>query len=165
MYLAPRGATHRGERKDMRFQSFGDRYIIRLESGESVVETLQEFLRAEQVGFGNLSAAGALEWIRLAYWNAGTRQYEYHEVHEQLEVVSFQGNASWKDGEPRLHLHGAVARRDLSVLGGHIVEARAHPTMEVWLRAEEIQTIRKRDQASGLDLLDLPERPRLRRAA
>lgn len=149
----------------MRFQRFGDRYILRLESGEPVLETLKEFLRSEQIGFGNLSAAGALQWVRLAYWNPDTRQYEYREVEEQLEVVSFQGNASWQDGEPKLHLHGALGRRDFSVLGGHIDDARVHPTLEIWLRAEEIQAVRKRDETTGLDLLDLPERFRWAKAA
>jgi hypothetical protein len=43
-------------------------------------------------------------------------------------------------------------------LGGHIEDARVHPTLEVWLRAEEIPVPRTRDDDSGLDLLDLPLR-------
>jgi predicted DNA-binding protein with PD1-like motif len=140
----------------MRFQRFGDRYIVRLESGESVIEGLTAFLRDEHIEFANLSAAGAVQWVRLGYWNAETRAYEYRDVDEQLEVVSFQGNASLKDGRPFLHLHGVFGRRDFSVLGGHIKEARVHPTLEVWLRTETIAVRRARDETSGLDLLDLP---------
>ena len=142
----------------MRFQKFGDRYIVRLESGEPVIESLTGFLRDERIEFANLSAAGAVRWVHLGYWNAETRAYEYREVAEQLEVVSFQGNGSLKDGEPFLHLHGVFGRRDFSVLGGHIKEARVHPTLEVWLRTEDIAVRRAKDQASGLDLLDLPTR-------
>ena len=149
----------------MRFESFGNRYIIRLEKGEEVVETLKRFLASEGIGFGNFSAAGALQWIRLAYWNPTTRQYEYREMEEQLEVVSFQGNASRVDGDPHLHLHGAFGRKDFTVVGGHVKEARVNPTLEVWLRAEEIEVERKRDQDTGLELLDLPDRPRQGRAA
>jgi predicted DNA-binding protein with PD1-like motif len=43
------------------------------------------------------------------------------------------------------------------VLGGHIKEARVHPTLEVWLRAEDVPVRRAHDAASGLDLLDLPD--------
>jgi predicted DNA-binding protein with PD1-like motif len=143
----------------VRFQQFGDRYIVRLESGEPLIESLTAFLREQGVDFANLSAAGAVQWVRLAYWNAETKAYEQHEFPEQLEVVSFQGNSSLKDGAPFLHLHGVFGRRDFSVIGGHIKEARVHPTLEVWLRAESIPVCRVRDQASGLDLLDLPERP------
>lgn len=143
----------------MRFQRFGDRYIVRLASGESVIETLTGFLRSERIEFANLSAAGAVSWVRLGYWNAETRAYEDRDVAEQLEVVSFQGNSSLKDGAPFLHLHGVFGRRDFTVLGGHIREARAHPTMEIWLRTEDVPVRRTTDQATGLDLLDLPERP------
>jgi predicted DNA-binding protein with PD1-like motif len=142
----------------MRFQKFGDRYIVRLESREPVIESLTAFLRDERIEFANLSAAGAVRWVHLGYWNADTRAYEYREVAEQLEVVSFQGNGSLKDGEPFLHLHGVFGRRDFSVLGGHIKEARVHPTLEVWLRTEDIAVRRAKDEASGLDLLDLPTR-------
>lgn len=96
--------------------------------------------------------------MRLGYWNAEARAYEYRELDEQLEVVSFQGNCSLRDGEPFLHLHGVFGRRDFSVLGGHIQEARVHPTLEVWLRTEDIAVRRARDPASGLDLLQLPQR-------
>ena len=120
----------------MQYQQFGERYIVRLESGEPIVETLTRFCKEQRIEFANLSAAGAVEWVRLGYWNARTRQYEYREVEEQMEVVSFQGNSSLKDGEPFLHLHGVFGRQDFSVLGGHIKEARTHPTLEAWLRAD-----------------------------
>jgi uncharacterized protein len=141
----------------MRYQRFGERYIVRLDRGESVIETLTAFLAAEGIDFANLSAAGAVQWVRLAYWNAETRRYEDQEFDEQLEVVSFQGNSSLKEGKPFLHLHGVFARRDFSTLGGHLREARVHPTLEVWLRAEDVPVRRAHDAATGLDLLDLPE--------
>ncbi|MDQ6671919.1 MAG: DNA-binding protein [Chloroflexota bacterium] len=142
----------------MRFQRFNDRYIVRLESGELMIETLSHFLRSEQMQFANLSAAGAVSWVRLGYWNAGTHAYEYREFEEQFEVVSFQGNCSLKDGVPFLHLHGVFGRHDFTALAGHIKEARIHPTLEVWLRSEDMPVHRAHDSASGLDLLDLPER-------
>ena len=143
----------------MRFQQFGDRYIVRLEEGEAVIAALTAFLGAEGVEFANVSAAGAVQWASLGYWNVASRVYEYRDVDEQLEVVSFQGNASLKDGQPFLHLHGVFAREDFTTVGGHIREARVRPTLEVWLRTERIPVRRVQDKATGLYLLDLPERP------
>jgi predicted DNA-binding protein with PD1-like motif len=136
----------------VRYQRFGERYIARLESGESAVETLTRFLAREAIAFANLSAAGAVRWARLAYWNADSCRYEDREFDEQLEVVSFQGNSSLKDGKPFLHLHAVFARRDFSTLGGHVREARVHPTLEVWMRTEDVPVRRVHDAASGLDL-------------
>lgn len=141
----------------MRYQQFGQRYILRLASGESLIATLTAFLKQAGVQFANVSAAGAVASVRLGYWNADTRQYAFRDFDEQLEVVSFQGNASLKDGEPFLHLHGVFGRSDYSTIGGHVQEARVHPTMEIWLRTEDIPVRRSKDPATGLDLLDLPD--------
>jgi predicted DNA-binding protein with PD1-like motif len=143
----------------MRFQRFGDRYIVRLESGEAVFETLVAFLQAQDVEFSNVSAAGAVRAVTLGHWNAATKEYEYRDVEEQLEVVSFQGNSSLKDGKPFLHVHGVFGRRDFTVYGGHVKEATVHPTLEAWLRTEDVPVRRAHDEASGLDLLDLPGQP------
>ena len=140
----------------MRSQRSGDRYIVRVESGEQVMEALTGLLRRERVGFANLSGAGAFRWARVGFWDQETKDYRERELEEQLEVVSFQGNASIRDGSPFLHLHVALGRSDLSVIGGHLSEAIAHPTLEVWMRAEDIEIRRSRDEATGLDLLDLP---------
>ncbi len=142
----------------MRFQRFDDRYVVRLESGEAVIETLTTFLRSERIAFANLSAAGAVSAVHLGYWNARTKSYEFRQFEEQLEVVSFEGNSWLKDGAPFLHLHGVFGREDFSVIGGHIKEARANPTFEVWLRTEDVPVPRKHDPSTGLDLLDLPEK-------
>ena len=139
----------------MRFRRFDERYIVRLESGEPVIESLTRLLRSEGIAFANVSAAGAVRFARLGYWNPDSEAYEYREFNEQLEVVSFQGNASHKDGEPFLHIHGVFGRRDFSVLGGHVKEAHVHPTFEVWLRTEDVTVERAKDPATGLDLLAL----------
>src|SRR5436190_9738180 len=104
----------------MLHKRFGERFIVRLESDEALVDSLTGLLSEADVGFANISAAGAVEWARLAYWNADTRKYEEREFAEQLEVVSFQGNASLKNGKPFLHVHGVFARRDFSTIGGHV---------------------------------------------
>ncbi|HEY7063407.1 MAG TPA: PPC domain-containing DNA-binding protein [Chloroflexota bacterium] len=142
----------------MRFQRFDDRYIVRLETGEPVIESLTAFLREQRIDFASVSAAGAVEWLRLGYWSPRSQQYEYREFPEQLEAVSFQGNAALKDGAPFLHIHGVFAREDFAVYGGHVKEARVRPTLEVWLRAERVPVRRTLDPATGLDLLDLPDR-------
>jgi len=141
----------------VRFQRFGERYIVRFESGESAIETLTRFLEAEKIEFANVSAAGAVADVRLAYWNAESRKYEERQFVEQLEIVSFQGNSSLKDGKPFLHVHGVFARRDFSTIGGHVKELHVHPTLELWLRTEDVAVRRVHEPSTGLDLLDLPQ--------
>jgi len=140
-------------------RAFDGRHLVRLESGEPVVESLAGFLgrlRADSgVRFANLSAAGAVSRATLAYWDPADQVYRDREFGEQLEVVSFQGNASLKDDAPFLHLHVVLGRADFSAIAGHLREAIVHPTLEVWLRTEDVAIERRRDPATGLDLLDL----------
>jgi len=140
----------------MRVQRFDERFIVRIATGERVVATLVDFLRREGIGFANLSAAGALSAAKIGFWDPTQRDYVYRQFHEQLEIVSFVGNASLRDGKPYLHLHAGLGRSDLSVVGGHLEEAVVHPTIEVWLQTEDLDVRRTKDPETGLDLLDLP---------
>src|SRR5688500_12849223 len=132
----------------MQFQRFDDRYMVRIESGEPVIETLTAFLREEGVGSASVSAIGAVRWAQLGYWNADTHEYEFQEFEEQMEVVGLAGNCSIREGEPFLHVHCALGKRDFSMLGGHLKEASVHPTLEVWLRTGEAPMRREREEAS-----------------
>lgn len=123
-----------------------------------MAESLLALLRAEGIGYASFTGLGALRWVRLSYWNADTREYETHELEEQVEVVGLVGNAALRDGEPALHLHVSLGRRDLSLLGGHFNDGIAHPTLEVWLQPEPAPVIRQVEPDSGLQLMQLPER-------
>jgi predicted DNA-binding protein with PD1-like motif len=149
----------------MRFQQFDGRSIVRLDPGETLMGTLVGFLQSQGIEFASLTAAGAVEWVQLGYFNPATRSYEFREFPEQLEVVSFEGNASRKDGQPWLHLHGVFGRRDFSTIGGHIKDLRVRPTLEIWLRTESVAVRRIHDQPTGLELLDLPTSGSQTRAA
>lgn len=142
----------------MQFERFGNRIQVRLESGDRVMESLLRLLRSESIGFAALTGLGAVRWVRLSYLNADTKSYETHEFEEQLEVVSLVGNAALREGEPFMHLHIALGRRDLSTFGGHFNEAIAYPTLEVWLQPEDRPVHRIHDEESGLALLDLSGR-------
>jgi uncharacterized protein len=142
----------------MQFRRFGDRVVVRLESGERVAETLLGLLRAEGIGYAVVSGLGAVSQVQLSYWNAESRQYEAHEIEEQLEVVSLTGNVTLRETDPFLHLHVTLGRQDLTVLGGHFNDAVAHPTLEIWLQPENEPVQRVPDAASGLALMELPER-------
>ncbi len=121
------------------------------------MESLTRLLTAEGIQLAVISGLGAVRYARVAYLNAEAKQYEPHEFEEQLEVVSLIGNAALKDGEPVLHLHMALARRDLSVFGVHLQETIARPTVEVWLQPEDEPVRRQFDPALGMAVMQLPE--------
>ena len=117
-----------------------------------------EVLRRENVTYASLTGLGAVRWAKFAYYNATTKSYEEHEVDEQMEVISLVGNTTLRDGSPFIHWHGGFARRDGSMLGGHLLDAIVRPTLEVWLRRESAEIHRVFDEGSGLALMQLSER-------
>jgi predicted DNA-binding protein with PD1-like motif len=55
-----------------------------------------------------------------------------------------------KDGAPFLHAHGTFARRDYSVIGGHVVSAVVSPLLEFVLTPTENTAVREFDESLGL---------------
>ena len=112
----------------------------------------------EGIGYDALIGLGAVRFVRLAYFNVDSKEYENHDIAEQLEVTSLIGNVTLKDGRPFLHVHATLGRRDLSTLGGHVMEAEAHSTLEIWMQREQASVPRLPDEESGLSLMRLSER-------
>lgn len=143
----------------MYFERFGDRYQLRLEAGGPIRDQLTRLLKAEGIGYAAVSGIGAVSSANVWYWNAQMRDYEKHDIDEQVEIVSLLGTATMKDGAPFLHLHVTLGRRDLSIIGGHLDDAVVNPNLEIWLQREERPVNRVLDEGCGLFVMDLSERP------
>lgn len=141
----------------MRFRRFDDRYQLRFESGEALAEKLVNWLGAQQIGYATMSGLGAVREATVSYWNAHSREYEQHELDEQMEVVSLIGNATIREGSPFTHIHVALGRTDLSIVGGHLDDLVVHPNLEIEIRPEAATVERTFDDNCGLYLMDLAE--------
>ena len=142
----------------MQYQRFGDRTQIRFESDDQFISSLTAFAEAESIAFAVFSGIGAVRSARIGFFSNERRAYDIHELNEQFELVSLIGNIALRDGKPFVHAHAGLARQGLSMVGGHVMELVARPTIEVWLRREAASVSRMPDEESGLALLDLPER-------
>jgi uncharacterized protein len=79
-------------------------------------------------------------------------------VHEQVEVLSLVGNiARDEDGEPKVHAHVVLGRSDGTTRGGHLLEGRVRPTLEVVLTETPEHLRRKTDEETGLPLISIGE--------
>jgi uncharacterized protein len=126
------------------------------DKGDEVVATLQRFASENKLTASRFSAIGALEGAVLGYFDWERKDYDRIEVTEQVEVLSLNGDVALDaDGQPKVHAHTVLGRRDGSTVGGHVLEARVRPTLEVLL-VESPSHLRKRcDPDSGLALIDL----------
>ena len=130
-------------------------YAVVLASGDEPVTCLTQFAATEKLDAARLTAIGAFERAVLGFFDLERKDYARIPIREQVEVVSFIGDiALGPDGAPTLHAHVVVGRRDGSTCGGHLLEARVRPTLEVMLVESPGWLRRRKDPATGLALID-----------
>lgn len=140
----------------MTFASFGNGFILRLERGEEVIETLTRFAGDMDIAAGVISGIGAVKESTLGYFNPETGEYSRKLIAESCEVANLSGTAGRVGGAPVLHLHATLADEHHTVTAGHLFSAVVSATLEVHIVKLPGELSRKRDDFTGLNLLDLP---------
>jgi predicted DNA-binding protein with PD1-like motif len=109
-------------------------YVAVLEIGDSVADCLTRLAREERLTAAQITAIGAFESATLAFFDWQSKQYEEIPVREQAEVLSLVGDIALDEkGSPKLHLHAVLGRRGGAVVGGHLMDGRVRPTLEVMI--------------------------------
>ncbi len=130
-------------------------FALVFDTGEEATDGLLRFARDEGLSAARFTAIGAFENATLGFFDREKKAYEEIPVEEQTEVLSCTGNVAHYEGEPRLHAHVVLGRRDGSALGGHLLQAAVRPTLEVMLVETPATLQREMDDATGLPLLRL----------
>ncbi|MGD1055525.1 MAG: DUF296 domain-containing protein [Nitrososphaerales archaeon] len=130
---------------------FGVSKIYNLKPGTNLTDGLLAVAKGEKIKTAKVEAIGGVKQLRLAYYNSSARKYEEHEYDEFLEVTSLIGNITLKDKEPFLHLHGTFGRRDMNVIGGHVISGTVFPLLEVVFTPTANWALRRLDERMGLN--------------
>lgn len=130
-------------------------FAIIFDKGDNVRERLLEFARTNRLTDASLTAIGAFDELVLGFFDRHKKTYKKIPVNEQVEVLSFAGNIVQKDGEPQLHAHVVVGKQDGTAHGGHFLEGRVWPTLEMILSDAPVHVRRTQDNESGLALINL----------
>ncbi|MGF0007900.1 PPC domain-containing DNA-binding protein [Eubacteriales bacterium SGI.150] len=131
-------------------------HVFRLRRGSDLLKALQEYARTRRIAAGTVvSGVGCVTRARVRDASGVT----VRELNEPLEIVSLMGTLS----AARTHLHIALAREDLTVLGGHLMEGCiVNTTAEVvLLELDGVRFGAERDGETGYDelaILSLEER-------
>lgn len=141
----------------MEFKQFGKRYIVRLDVGEEITETLKQFCSKNGIESGSVMGIGAIREARISYFDMGKRDYIDKEISEDLELTSLMGNVSIMNGEPFLHLHVTLSDSDFNVFGGHLSAGIISATGEIFIDTHEEQIVRKFYPETGFRLLALED--------
>src|SRR5207248_852743 len=87
----------------------------------------------EALGASRITAIGGFASVVLGYFDRMRKEYERIVVDEQVEVLSFIGDVAHDRGRPVAHVHIVVGLSDGMTRGGHLLEARVWPTLELVL--------------------------------
>jgi predicted DNA-binding protein with PD1-like motif len=135
----------------------GETYVLVFDKGDEVMESLDRFASEHQLTAGHFTAIGAFSDVTLGFLDPETREYEPIRIDEQVEALSLVGDISLEDGDPRVHAHVVVGKRDGQAYGGHLLEAHVWPTLEVVLTESPAHLRRRIDPETGLPLIALED--------
>ena len=124
-------------------------------TGDDVVSSLLAFATQHQLTAARFTAIGAFSDATLGYFDWASKQYEKIPIREQVEVLALVGDIAFseKERKPKVHAHVVLGKRDGTAHGGHLVEARVRPTLEVILTESAGTLARRHDPQSGLALI------------
>lgn len=105
-----------------------------------------------------VSRSGSIDWCCIRRIDAERKEYEEIPVQEQVEVLSMMGDIAEHEGEPQLHPHVVLGRRDGTTRGGHLLEAHVYPTLEVVVTESPKHLKKTTDEETGLALIDVGDR-------
>jgi hypothetical protein len=129
-------------------------FVVVLETGEETMECLQRFARAEGIFAAQITAIGAFSDLVLMYFDWEKKDYLRIPVREQVEVASLIGDiVEGPSGDPALHVHLVVGRRDGSAMAGHLAEGHVRPTLEVIVTESPVHLRKFQDSETGLALI------------
>lgn len=131
-------------------------YVLIFETGDEVMVNMKAFAQDHQLSSSHFTGLGAFQDVTLGYFDWAQKEYKKIPVSEQVEVVSLVGDIAEGEGkEPEVHVHVVLGKSDGMALGGHLLEARVRPTLEVMLVESPQHLRRKHDPSTGLALIRL----------
>jgi predicted DNA-binding protein with PD1-like motif len=130
-------------------------FALVFDKDDDVLRELTAFARTQRLSASHFTAIGAFSDVTLGYFDRERKQYRKIFIGEQVEVLSLIGDVVLEDGEPKVHAHVVVGKADGTAHGGHLLQARVWPTLELVLEESPVHLRRRIDPASGLALIDI----------
>ena len=128
-------------------------FLLVMDKGDEAVAQITSFARAHQLNAASLTAIGACRSATLAYFDPDVGDYLNQRFDEQMEIAAFIGDIADDDGEPALHAHVVLGRKDFSTLAGHLKKLDVFPTMEVVVTESPAHLRKRLDRQTGLTLI------------
>lgn len=131
-------------------------YILKLEKGEEIIESLVKFCEDNNIKSGSIAGIGGTDNATLKYYDREKKEYVPKNFSgKDYEIVSLIGNISLVDGKPFAHIHIALGDADYNMFGGHLGSAIISITCEITINMTDDTLNRKFDDEFKLNFLDI----------
>ena len=138
----------------MEYKKFGNHYVVRMEKGEEIMESLKKLCLDEDIRLGSISGLGAAKEVEIGLFNTETKEYKTTVMQGMFEITSLIGNITRKENEVSLHCHINFSDASLNTFGGHLVKAVISATGEIIITKIDGEVNRRFDEEIGLNLFD-----------
>ena len=131
--------------------------VARLDDGEDVFQSLEAVFEKFKLTFGVvISGVGMLRQVKLGYF-LGQGKYKKSRYKSCFEITSFTGNLSLNESkEFKAHIHTVLAKKNKKTVGGHLVSAVVHNTLElVILEVKTKSVFRRFNPSTKLEGLEI----------
>jgi hypothetical protein len=136
----------------MQYKQFGSTYLVRIDLGEEIIESLKKLCEDEQIRLGRVEAIGATDHASVGVYDLEKKEYYPEKIDEFMEIASLNGSITAMDGKPYIHLHATLADRHHVIHGGHVLEMRVGATCEMFVTVFDGAVNRQKDEALGINL-------------
>ncbi|MBI4361470.1 DNA-binding protein [Candidatus Micrarchaeota archaeon] len=137
----------------MQYRKDENGFVVVLEKGEKVVESLNAFFKKEGIRGGLVSGIGALDQAELMSYDVEAKRYVSKIFQGEFELCALAGNVTEKGLHAHVTLAGVMGKNE-TCFGGHLKEGRVLVTGEFFVIP--FASIRKEYRpAMGLDVMDL----------
>lgn len=132
--------------------------VARFEDGDQILQGIAEIARKENVRAGVFYLVGGMKGGRFVVGPETETMPPvpvWRELNESHEIVGL-GTIFWQGDEPKLHFHGAYAKRDSVKAGCMREKAETFLVLEaIIMEIKGVNAARELDPRSGMSLLNL----------
>ncbi|MBO2517177.1 MAG: DNA-binding protein [Clostridiales bacterium] len=139
----------------MKYTREGRIIICRLEKGDEICAAMIGLQEKESISAACISGIGATNDCTVGVFEIAKGAYEPVHLTGDMEITSLTGNMTRMGGKPYVHLHISCAKAGGAVTGGHLLSGVISLTGEIFITVTDAVIERARDEALGINLMQV----------
>lgn len=139
----------------MKTRKLGGAWLIRLDTGEPIVASLQAFAEKEKIQAGAVTGIGTCRNPILAFFDWDKKEYRARTLAGDFEITGLSGNVGLFEGRAFVHLHATLGDAEFRARAGHLREAETLAVCEIVLTPLPGELVRRIDPETGLNLWEI----------